>query len=403
MLPKTRTPGPKLDARDRDWKIADGVGLRRMSSFASHLAALAVLTLGLTACRAQTTGSDAGDASDSDSGETSTQSTGEDSESSGTAGTTTGTDTETTADTDADADTDAGTTSETGVDTETDGGAECGNGVVEAGEECDDGDENGESFACLGDCTLNVCGDGHEGPEEGCDDGNLVDGDGCSAECLLEDIPPEAVMCGNKIYQCGDTIDNDNDGKIDLADPECISPCDDSELSFETNLPGQNNDCKQDCYFDDNSGSGDDKCEWNLKCDPENPGAQIGCEYDPEFQMCDLNLMQQCLDICVPLVPNGCDCFGCCEIEGQFVYLDSSPDCSLDNLGGCESCTFFEDCNNPCVPEECELCFGQDPEDLPEECDEPGCPEGVTPCLQQEDCPDEEFCLAGCCFPVVPQ
>ena len=129
--------------------------------------------------------------------------------------------------------------------------AVCGDGVLDAGEECDDGVDNGDTFACLSDCTLNVCGDGFVGPEEGCDDSNVVDGDGCSATCLLENVDPQAVLCGNKIYQCGDTIDNDDDGFIDLDDPECISPCDDDETTFKTELPGQNNDCKGDCYFDE--------------------------------------------------------------------------------------------------------------------------------------------------------
>ncbi|WP_106391723.1 hypothetical protein [Enhygromyxa salina] len=280
-------------------------------------------------------------------------------------------------------------------------GATCGDGVIDPGEECDDGDENGDTFACLSDCTNNVCGDGFEGPDEGCDDANTEDGDGCSAMCLLEDAAPEAIYCGNKVYECGDTIDNDMDGVIDLFDPECISPCDDDESTFETNLPGQNNDCKGDCYFDDNSGGGDDQCEWNLKCDPENPGAEIGCEYDPNFNMCGVELPQNCLDFCTPLVPNGCDCFGCCEIEGQFVYLDGA-ECSLENLDACQSCTFFENCNNPCEPELCELCFGQDPDDLPPECDEPGCPDGVTSCTDISDCEIGWFCQTGCCVPIEP-
>jgi cysteine-rich repeat protein len=280
--------------------------------------------------------------------------------------------------------------------------AECGNGVLDPGEQCDDGTDNGDTFACLSDCTLNVCGDGFVGPEEGCDDGNLVPQDGCSENCLLEDVDPQAVPCGNKIYQCGDLLDNDMDGFTDLDDHECISPCDNDEGSFQTELPGQNNDCKGDCYFDDNSGGGDDHCEWNLQCDPENPGAEIGCPYDPNFAMCDLEMPQSCLDFCTPLVPNGCDCFGCCEIDGQFVYLDGA-DCALDNLDGCTSCTFFDNCNNPCEPELCELCFGQDPEDLPDDCEEPSCPEDATPCEDISDCELGWFCQTGCCIPIDPQ
>jgi fibro-slime domain-containing protein len=62
---------------------------------------------------------------------------------------------------------------------------DCGDGVLEIGEECDDGPENGKSGAygsCGADCTLKAgfCGDGEIQSEEGedCDDGgkNGVDG-----------------------------------------------------------------------------------------------------------------------------------------------------------------------------------------------------------------------------------
>ena len=75
------------------------------------------------------------------------------------------------------------------------------------------------------------------------------------------------VIVGNT--QCSDGIDNDGDGKIDYADPECVGPLDNDESSFATGIPGDNIDaCKQDCFFDGNSGMGDDDCQWQLKCDP---------------------------------------------------------------------------------------------------------------------------------------
>jgi cysteine-rich repeat protein len=278
----------------------------------------------------------------------------------------------------------------------------CGDEDVGPGEECDNGEiNNAPGLECTSNCENNICGDGDKGPTEGCDDGNLLADDGCDPVCAIENLPPMAVPCGNAIYACGDAIDNDNDGFFDLDDPDCTTPCDDQEDSLQTNLPGQNLDCKQDCYWDANSGQGDDHCIWNLKCDPENPGADIGCAYDSNFEQCDLNLGQACLDFCVPLVPNGCDCFGCCLIDNEYLYLDSNPQCSMDNLDACNNCTFFDNCNNPCVQEDCELCFGQGPEDLPEECQEPSCDIG-EPCLEQNDCPDGDFCQTGCCVPIVP-
>lgn len=65
----------------------------------------------------------------------------------------------------------------------------CGDGVLEAGEVCDDGNlVSGDG--CSGDCTSNeMCGNGHldTGMGEQCDDGSVgLSGDGCSSRCTVE-------------------------------------------------------------------------------------------------------------------------------------------------------------------------------------------------------------------------
>jgi cysteine-rich repeat protein len=73
--------------------------------------------------------------------------------------------------------------------------AACGDAIVQDGvEACDAGPDNGPGSACKADCTLNVCGDSDVGPGESCDDGNLLDDDGCAAECVLEAPPNAATM-----------------------------------------------------------------------------------------------------------------------------------------------------------------------------------------------------------------
>ncbi len=83
----------------------------------------------------------------------------------------------------------------------------CGNGKVEKGEICDRGDKNGlfygDGKGCSKTCTTEPkcldgsgktqacttsCGDGNinQDRDEECDDGNLIDGDGCSKDCKLE-------------------------------------------------------------------------------------------------------------------------------------------------------------------------------------------------------------------------
>lgn len=207
------------------------------------------------------------------------------------------------------------------------------------------------------------------------------------------------ILCGSKVWACGDGIDNDNDGKIDLDDPECISPCDDTEGTFATALPGQNSDCKSDCYFDADSGGGNDKCDFNLKCDILSPAANIGCAHDSSLTDCEASVPPTCLDVCLPLVPNGCDCFGCCEVKtssgSKFIYLGSSDGCDLAHLDNCGSCTFNTQCSNSCNRQECELCFGD--EQLPSHCTESSCPSGIRSCSTSSDCNSGEYCLTGCC------
>lgn len=64
----------------------------------------------------------------------------------------------------------------------------CGNGNVETGEECDDGNAV-DTDNCLTTCTTPKCNDGfvQSGVEE-CDDGNAVETDGCTADCRLDPV-----------------------------------------------------------------------------------------------------------------------------------------------------------------------------------------------------------------------
>jgi len=70
----------------------------------------------------------------------------------------------------------------------------CGDGNLDAGEECDDGN-NVDGDGCSAKCTIDpYCGDGTVDAGEECDDGNNVDGDGCSAECTTEITPVITVV-----------------------------------------------------------------------------------------------------------------------------------------------------------------------------------------------------------------
>ncbi len=256
--------------------------------------------------------------------------------------------------------------------------------------------------------------------------------------------PTEPAPCQGTLYECGDLVDNDADGLLDALDPDCLGPCDNTEDSYFPDLPSNtNNSCKLDCYWDAGDGSGDDNCYWSHECDPNNvdpdffPTPWLGdnCQYvgmdgtiNPPGQTCgELFVTQtaQCLDFCGPLTPNGCDCFGCCELpaqSGKFVFVGSvganeDTTCTLadvENPDICHPCEPVEACLNDC--DKCEICVGQ-PEPDPS-CNEGGggaggggfggggsgeqCPDGVPTCglAGQAPCAANFVCITGCCYPV---
>jgi cysteine-rich repeat protein len=78
----------------------------------------------------------------------------------------------------------------------------CSDGVVnQSTEECDDGNRV-DGDGCSSTCTIEICGDGLVDAGEECDDGNIVDGDGCSANCEFElqviDTCDEGIIAGTE-------------------------------------------------------------------------------------------------------------------------------------------------------------------------------------------------------------
>ena len=207
------------------------------------------------------------------------------------------------------------------------------------------------------------------------------------------------ALCDSAACACEDGIDNDADGETDGFDTECTGPNDDDEGSFATGIAGDNIDPKwQDCFFDGNSGAGDDKCRYHTDCLTGGP------EATPE----NCSVTQQCLDFCVPRTPNGCDCFGCCNILGADGVQHNvliSVQCDADHLEDCESCIPTEECGNTCG--ECELCPGKTAADLPESCQPDAgtpyqCEGGLTQCEASADCTAGYYCSFGCCQQIPP-
>ena len=96
---------------------------------------------------------------------------------------------------------------------------DCGNGVVETGEQCDDG--NGVSGdGCSAGCWIEGCGNGVVELAEGCDDGNTTPGDGCSSACQVE------PRCGDGTTDAGEECDDGDEESGDGCSAVCQQePC----------------------------------------------------------------------------------------------------------------------------------------------------------------------------------
>lgn len=213
--------------------------------------------------------------------------------------------------------------------------------------------------------------------------------------------------------QCNNCLDDDGDGLIDGMDPECISAADQREDSFATGIPGDNMDAvQQDCFFDGDSGQGNDGCNIHVCClldvngTGDCPSHLQPDRYDPD----DCTPSQRCIDNCGAITPPGCDCFGCCTIcadgECHDVLIntndDLAPECDEDVLGDptkCLPCSKLDACDTGCDPASCILCPGQTQDDLPASCnDQNECPDGLTSCSSNDECTDTQFCASGCCI-----
>jgi cysteine-rich repeat protein len=111
--------------------------------------------------------------------------------------------------------------------------ARCGDGVVDHGEGCDDGNRLAHD-GCGSTCATERCGDGivHGLAGEECDDGGLVAGDGCSGTCRTE-------SCGDSVVQAGSGEACD-DGPLGSA--SCTPQCTVRSCVPET-CDGADNNC----------------------------------------------------------------------------------------------------------------------------------------------------------------
>lgn len=265
-----------------------------------------------------------------------------------------------------------------------------------------------------------------------CGDGVCEAGEVCTADCFSG-----ACTVGGT-SQCSDCMDNDMDTKIDGFDPECSGPADDLEDSFATGIPGDNMDAtSQDCFFDGDSGGGNDGCSQHVCCLLRANNVQECAALAPNsnYDKYDKNKCYQpwgnvavpskCSMNCGPLSPPGCDCFGCCTVcnGGATTCRDIvlnpavSPNCDQNNITDpgpdgalntaddpCKACTKNPDCgSSTCGGATCILCPGQDPSSLPSSCTGGAtCPDGYAECEADGSCAVAgTYCSNGCCVGMI--
>ncbi|MFH1534027.1 MAG: DUF4215 domain-containing protein [Nitrospirota bacterium] len=262
----------------------------------------------------------------------------------------------------------------------------CGNGILDAlaGEACDDGNVvAGDGCSDL--CQLEACGNGVLDSGEVCDDGNVVDGDGCSANCLSDET------CGNGTLDPGEVCDDGNVVAGDGCSADCLSlevcgngitelaeVCDDGNV-----VDGDG--CSANCLSDETCGNG--ILDPGEVCDDGNIVDGDGCAGDClSNETCGngtLDLTEVC-DDGNNLDGDGCsaDCLSL-EVCGNGI-LDLGETCDDGNViagDGCDDLCLVELCGNAVI-DPGEMCdSGLDCDPVTCACPADYAPDGGLGCL----------------------
>ena len=189
-----------------------------------------------------------------------------------------------------------------------------------------------------------VCGDGIIDASEACDDGNELDGDGCSSRCEVEstDKPgegdePGTPVCGDGKVEAGEACDDGNE----LDGDGCSSGCE-----VEEGWYCDENGCATDCGDYDIAGA--EACDDGNELDGD--GCSSGCEVE-EGWLCDNSMgysfcaQESCGDGVVQ-ASRGEVC------DGYEVTLESQPGYGWDEASGapyCKMCNYVGYCGDGIV------------------------------------------------------
>jgi len=262
------------------------------------------------------------------------------------------------------------------------------------------------------------CGNGIVQSGEECDDGNRFDFDGCSSTCRVE---PQGAQCGDGVVEVGEDCDPPNFGFCTfdcqfpagecgngtIEPPEECDPPDGVNCTGSCRIGGPPQPPGSPCGFDPDCGT------------PDNPALTAWCLNSPEFPN-GFCVLLGCTDFgsgsdC----PTGSDCITVPQIGGGTLNV-CAPSCTPEGngTGGCRTdetadgayacylrltgaggscwagCATAAQCNDTTLPPDqwTSLCS-----DTNNRCYVGGTPGAAVgdPCLADEDCTEGGSCLAG--------